>query len=94
MSRTLGCGDTPSGDCIATRGTVLLHHPRVERASLIGYHDAADQERAAIHIRDVVGIESRAVDPYRTVGVGLDIGAVIAIGAVIPLLVVLSGTDW
>jgi len=24
VSRTLGCGDTPSGDCIATRGTVLL----------------------------------------------------------------------
>ena len=94
VRRVIRCDSTSSPDCIARQNTVTLHNARVEGDSLIGYYDDRDRDRVAIHERDVVSIESRNVDPYRTAGVALGIGALIALGAVLAVLALISSTDF
>ena len=92
VTRTFDCGPTPSRECVASRGTVTLHNPRIQGDSLIGYYDRGNYERAAMHMRDVVSIESREVDPARTVGAALGVGALVGIGVVIALIALLAGS--
>jgi hypothetical protein len=94
VTRVIPCGATASADCIARQNTITLYSPRVEGDSLIGYYDDRSHERVAIHERDVVGIETRKVDPYRTAGLALGVGALVALGAVLALIVLISNTDY
>ncbi|MFL5527757.1 MAG: hypothetical protein ACJ791_00195 [Gemmatimonadaceae bacterium] len=94
VTRSVGCGDKPATDCVAKQTTLVLHSPRVAADSLIGYYDEANRKRVAIHVREVISIESRSVDPYRTTGVILGVGALLAIGAVIGLVVLTSNTAY
>lgn len=94
VNRTFNCGPTPTPECVAQRATVTLHNPRVQADSLVGYYDAANNERVAMHMRDVVSIESRGVDAERTAGAVLGVGALLAIGVVLGLLLLVSGTNY
>jgi hypothetical protein len=40
VTRTVGCGATPTRECVASHGTVTLYNPRVKGDSLIGYYDS------------------------------------------------------
>ena len=93
ITRTSNCGARPTLECAAARGTVVLHNARIAGDSLIGYYDVANRERVAMHIRDVISIESRGVDPLRTTGAALGVGAILAIGVVIGLLVLVASSD-
>lgn len=92
MTRTVGCGATPTLECVASRGTVTLYNPRVQGDSLIGYYDRDQRERVAMHVRDVVSVESRKVDAARTAGAALGTGALIGLAAVLAVLALLSST--
>lgn len=92
VTRTSNCGEKPTLQCAATRGTVVLHNPRIAGDSLIGYYDVANRERVAMHVRDVVSIESRGVDPLRTTGAALGVGAIIVAGGIVVLLLLLAGS--
>ncbi len=90
MTRTVGCGPTPTRECVANRGTVTLYNPRVQGDSLVGFYDSNQRERVAMHVRDVVSVESRKIDAGRTAGVALDAGKLIALAAVVGLIAVLA----
>ena len=95
VTRTSGCGATPSRDCTSSRGQVTVFNPRIQGDSLIGYYDKANRERVAMHVREVVAVETRAVDAKRTAGVaaggGLLIGLVVAAAAAIAIMTALGG---
>ncbi len=90
VTRTVGCGATPTRECVASHGTVTLYNPRVLGDSLIGYYDSNQRERAAIHVRDVVSVESRKVDAARTAGAALGTVAFIGLAAVLAVLAMLA----
>jgi hypothetical protein len=91
VTRTAGCGATPTLECVASRGTVTLYNPRVQGDSLIGYYDRNQRERVAMHVRDVVSVESRKTDTARTAGAALGTGALIALAAVVVAVALLAG---
>ncbi len=91
VTRTVGCGATPTRGCLASRGTVTLYNPRVQGDSLIGYYDSDQRERVAMHIRDVVSVESRKVDAARTAGAALGTGALIGLVALVGVIALLAG---
>lgn len=87
VTRTAGCGPTPSRSCIESRGTITLFNPRVQGDSLIGYYDRANLERVSIAVSDITNVESRKVDKLRTTGAVLG-GAVVAYFVVAALVVI------
>ena len=91
VTRTQGCGPTPSRECMSKRGTVTLYGPRIQGDSLIGYFDRDNRERVAIALTDVTNVETQKVDKLRTTGAVLG-GAVVttAIVTVVALIAVLS----
>jgi hypothetical protein len=94
ITRRTNCGATPSADCAPAKAIVVLYSPRVQGDSLIGYYDRANRERVAIPVRDVLGIESREIDPYKTTGMAIGIGLVIAAVAVATFAILLSSIDY
>jgi hypothetical protein len=84
----------PSADCAEAKGIVRLYNPRVQGDSLIGYYDRANRERVAMPVRDVLGIESRGIDPYKTTGMAIGIGLIIAAVAVATFVILLSSIDY
>lgn len=93
VTRTYNCSETPTQEFMARRSTVTLYSPRVQGDSLVGYFDAANNERTAMHLRDVVGIESKGVDAYRTVGATLGIGALIGVAVLVTLIILVASLD-
>lgn len=91
VTRTGGCGATPTPECVASRDAVTLYNPKVQGDSLIGYYDRNQRERVAMHVRDVVSVESRKIDAARTAGAALGIGALIALAWVAVLIALLGG---
>ena len=82
VTRTQGCGPTPSRECMANRGTVTLYGPRIQGDSLIGYFDRENRERAAIAVSDITNVEAQKVDKVRTTGAvvgGTLIGSVVLV---------------
>lgn len=94
VTRTMGCGSTPSRACMERRGTLTLHNPRIQGDSLIGYYDPDNRERVAIPIADVTNVEAKKVDKLRTVGAvaggALAAVAVVSVLAAIALLAALN----
>ena len=83
VTRTVGCGPTPTRECVANRGTVTLYNPRVQGDSLVGFYDSNQRERVAMHVRDVVSVESRKIDAGRT---AVGTGKLIALAGVLVLI--------
>jgi hypothetical protein len=94
VTKTMGCGPTPSRSCMENRGTITLHNPRVQGDSLIGYYDAAHRERVAIAVSDITDVEAKKVDKLRTTGAVLG-GAVVtyAVITVAVLIALLASLD-
>lgn len=88
VTRTQGCGPTPSRECISNRGTVTLYAPRIQHDSLIGYFDPDKRERVAIALADVTNVEAKKVDKLRTTGAV--VGGAVVTYAVVTVLVVLA----
>lgn len=87
VTRTQGCGPTPSRECMSNRGTVTLYAPRIQGDSLIGYFDRDNRERTAIPLVDITNVESRKVDKLRTTGAVLG-GAAVTVGVITVLAVI------
>lgn len=68
VTRTQGCGPTPTRECMANRGTITLYGPRMQGDSLIGYFDRDNRERVAIAVSDITNVETQQVDKLRTTG--------------------------
>lgn len=84
VTRTVACAtETPTRECVPGRSTITLYAPRVEADSLIGRHNSDRGERVAVHVLDIVSIESQKIDPVRTVVAGLGTAALILLIAII-----------
>jgi hypothetical protein len=94
VARTKECGPTAGRECRAATGIIRLYNPRVEGDNLIGYHDRANRERLAIPLREVISLESREVDPYRTAGAAIGVGLLVAAVAIAGLAVLISGINY
>jgi len=90
VTRTVGCGPTPTPDCVGSRDTVTLYNPRVQGDSLIGFYDRNQRKRVAMHVRGVINVESRKTNVARTAGLALGIGALIALAYLAVILVLLG----
>jgi len=88
VTRTQGCGPTPSRECMSNRGTVTLYGPRIQGDSLIAYFDRDSRERVAIALTDVVNVESKSVDKLKTTGAVL--GGAVATTAVVTVVLFLA----
>ena len=88
------CGPTAGRECRAATRALRLYDPRVEGDSLIGYYDRGNRERLAIPVREVISLESREVDPYRTAGAAIGVGLLVAAVAFASLAILISGTDY
>lgn len=87
VTRTIGCGPTPSRSCVASRGTITLYNPRIQGDSLIGYYDKENRERVAVSVSDITNVEAQKVDKLRTTGAVLG-GTGILLGALAVLLLI------
>lgn len=88
VTKTMGCGPSPSRSCMENRGTITLHNPRIQGDSLIGYYDAANRERVAVAINDITAVEAKKVDKLRTTGAVL--GGAVATYAVLTVAVLIA----
>ena len=87
VTRTMGCGPTPSRSCMESRGTITLYAPRIQGDSLIGYYDRESRERVAVAVSDITNVESQKVDKLRTTGAVVG-GTGILLGALAVLLLI------
>jgi hypothetical protein len=90
VTRTVGCGATPNPDCVGSRDTLTLYNPKVQGDSLMGYYDRNQRTRVAMHVRDVINVESRKINAARTAGLALGTGAFIALVYLAVILVLLG----
>lgn len=79
VTRTSGCGATPSAECISARSSMTLYSPRVDGDSLVGRVESNEPQRVAMHVRDIVSVKSGKVNRMRTAGLVLGTGAVLGL---------------
>jgi hypothetical protein len=94
VTRTFGCGENPSRDCVSSRGQVTLFNPRVQGDSLIGYYDRANRERVAMHIKEVVAVDTRQIDPARTAGAAIGGGLILGAIALLAALILVASISY
>jgi hypothetical protein len=94
VTRRAYCGATAGPDCTAARRIIRLYNPRVAGDSLIGFYDRANRERVTIPVGEVIGIESREIDPYKTTGAAIGIGLVVAAAAFAAIAILISSIDY